>query len=85
MKSIKKSLRYIFLFFLIIGTIVLIVVASGMLFFVFDKQGYCLSEGKGVWDDDQKICRQDCLTWNKKDGCVPITKENIKKKEQGIF
>ena len=57
--------------------------AVGVLFLAFDHQGHCLSEENGVWDDEQKICRQDCLTWNKKDGCVPVTEENIKKKEQG--
>lgn len=31
----------------------------------------CLETGK-VWDYDKNICRDDCLTWNKKEGCVPL-------------
>ena len=83
MRNIKKTLRRIFLFFFIVSFMIFIGIAVGVLFFVFDRQGYCLSEENGVWDDDQKVCRQDCLTWNKRDGCVAITEENIKKKEQG--
>lgn len=29
----------------------------------------CLEVGK-VWDGEQKICRTDCVTWNKEQGCV---------------
>ena len=83
MRNIKKTLRRIFLFFFIVSFMIFIGIAVGVLFFVFDRQGHCLSEENGVWDDDQKVCRQDCLTWNKRDGCVAITEENIKKKEQG--
>lgn len=43
----------------------------------------CLDQGL-VWDYDQRICRNDCLTWNKADGCVPITEENRKKKAKQI-
>ena len=31
----------------------------------------CLSNGH-VWDGDLQQCRDDCLTWNEKDGCVPL-------------
>ncbi|MCM1324651.1 MAG: hypothetical protein NC218_11060 [Acetobacter sp.] len=37
----------------------------------FDKDGSCLDTG-GVWDGNEKRCRQDCLTWNEVDGCVPL-------------
>lgn len=83
MPNIKKGLRHIFLVFFSIGIMLFIGIISSILFLMFDREGYCLSEEGGVWDDNQKICRQDCLTWNKKDGCIPITEENIRKKEQG--
>ena len=31
----------------------------------------CLDTG-GVWDYKQMKCREDCVTWNWKYGCVPI-------------
>ena len=39
----------------------------------------CLEAERGVWDNTLNICRQDCLTWDKELGCVPVTKENISK------
>ncbi len=40
------------------------------LYIVFDDKGYCLSQQHGVWDNDQKICRYDCIKWDKERGCV---------------
>lgn len=34
----------------------------------------CMDSGK-VYDPVQKICRDDCLTWSKETGCVPIQKK----------
>ena len=34
----------------------------------------CMDSGK-VYDPIQKICRDDCLTWSKETGCVPIQKK----------
>jgi len=31
----------------------------------------CFDHGK-VWDGDLQKCRDDCLTWNEKEGCVPL-------------
>ena len=63
---------------------VLIVLAvigfAGYLF--FDKQAYRLDIGK-IYDPVQKICRDDCLSWNDQTGCVPITDENRQKKAAG--
>lgn len=42
----------------------------------------CLEAEKGVWDYTLNICRQDCLTWDKELGCIPVTKENISKYHQ---
>ena len=52
------------------------------LYYLFDDKAHCLDIGK-IYDPMQKICRDDCLTWDDKIGCVPITKENIEKKEKG--
>jgi len=40
------------------------------LYIVFDDKGYCLSSQHGVWDNEQKICRYDCIKWDKERGCV---------------
>ncbi len=53
-------------------------------FLWFDDEMYCLDIGK-IYDPEQKICRDDCLTWNKIEGCVPITRENIEKKSKGLL
>ena len=34
----------------------------------------CMDSGK-VYDPVQKICRDDCLTWSKETGCVPIQRK----------
>lgn len=72
----------------IIGLIVLgaIFCILGYVFYLMtDDKGHCLSEGHGVWDADRQECRQDCLTWRKDIGCIPITEENIIKKEKGLL
>ena len=57
----------------------------GIIFFLLsDNDMNCLDTGK-VYDPIHKICRDDCLTWNKEVGCVPITKENIEKKSKGLL
>lgn len=67
------------LFFYILEKIIIYILAfcyiSIFIFFYMDKQGSCVSDGK-VWDDSQKICRDDCLTWNEKDGCVPLVEDD---------
>ena len=83
MKSIKKIFHIVLYSFLGFCVFVCLAAILVFIYLAFDDKGHCLSEEGGVWDDNQKICRQDCLTWNKKDGCIPITEENIKKKEQG--
>ncbi len=50
---------------------------------MFVMKMVCLDGGE-IYDPEQKICRSDCLTWDEKIGCVPITKENIFKKQQGL-
>lgn len=72
MKNIKLLL------FLII-TVFSITILGILCFMWFDDQMSCLDMGK-IYDPVQKICRDDCLTWDKKYGCIPITEENIEKK-----
>ena len=50
---------------------------------LFDEKAHCLDLGQ-IYDPEQKICRDDCLTWDEKIGCVAITEENIRKKENGL-
>jgi hypothetical protein len=73
------------IFFKIIWSILALVglaVTSIFLYYLFDDKAHCLDIGK-IYDPVQKICRDDCLTWDDKLGCVPITEENIEKKEKG--
>ena len=68
----------------IVGMVVIVVICyDGYL--MMDDKAWCLSEGDGVWDADKRECRQDCLTWREDIGCVPITQENITKKEKGLL
>lgn len=93
MKNIKNFMKILFNFYLKICTFAGFMVVTLCLFgslylFIIDSDfldiDVCLDAGK-VWDYEQKICRDDCLTWNDKIGCVPITKENIEKKAKGLL
>ena len=58
----------------IVGMVVIAIICyAGYL--MMDDKAWCLSEGHGVWDADKRECRQG----------VPITKENITKKEKGLL
>ncbi len=35
-------------------------------------------DGGGVWDYDEDRCREDCLLWNDRYGCVQMTPEHVK-------
>ncbi len=76
MKSIKKIIKYLVCFFVIM-------IIAIYCYFELDMKMVCLDGGK-IYDPEQKICRSDCLTWDEKIGCVPITKENILKKQKGL-
>lgn len=80
MKSIRKSFKFFLIFLSIIGA--LFIYSISILY--LDDKSYCLDIGK-IYDPIQKICRDDCLTWDDKTGCVPITEENIKKKSEGML
>ncbi len=62
MKNIK-----LFLFFII--TVIGIIIFGILCFMWFDDQMSCLDMGK-IYDPVQKICRDDCLTCDKKCGYV---------------
>ena len=42
----------------------------------FLRQLSCMDSGD-VWDYDEDRCRDDCLTWKDKYGCVQMTPEHI--------
>ena len=65
MKEFFKRIGDFFLAFVVSCLLILAV-----LFITFDDAVWCLEHGM-VWDEYQKICRDDCITWNKEDGCVP--------------
>ena len=64
----KKTIRWI----LIIGLIVYIARCTDR-FLAIDS---CLDIGN-VWDDEQNICREDCLAITKGFGCVKMTDEQV--------
>lgn len=68
--DIKKLGWRTFLIFWNLLAIIGLFVVSYFLYIVFDDEGYCISEQHGVWDDEQKICRHDCIKWNKELGCI---------------
>lgn len=78
--NIKKISWKIFLIFWNICAIIGFVLTSYFLYIVFDDKGYCLSEQHGVWDNNQKICRHDCIKWDEERGCLP--KEQQKDNEK---
>ncbi len=77
--KMKAILKILWNLLAVIGIIIICVL--GYLF--FDEKANCLDLGK-IYDPEQKICRDDCLTWDEKIGCVPITEENIRRKEKGL-
>lgn len=44
--------------------------------FVFLEQNSCLDSGN-VWDYKENRCRDDCLMWNKINGCIKMTDEQV--------
>ncbi len=44
---------------------------------VFLEQDRCLDNGN-VWDYQENRCREDCLVWNKINGCIKMTAEQVK-------
>lgn len=79
-----KSIKVFSKFLLIVGIAIVCTIIGVIVFLWFDDEMYCLDIGK-IYDPEQKICRDDCLTWNRIEGCVPITKENIEKKSKGLL
>ncbi len=79
-----KNIKVFSKFLLIVGIAIVCTIIGVIVFLWFDDEMYCLDIGK-IYDPEQKICRDDCLTWNKIEGCVPITRENIEKKSKGLL
>ena len=74
------------IFFKILWSILVtigIITISVFCHLLFDEKARCLDIGQ-IYDPEQKICRDDCLTWDEKIGCVAITEQNIRKKEKGL-
>lgn len=77
--KMKAILKISWNFLAVIGIIIICVFG----YLLFDEKANCLDLRK-IYDPEQKICRDDCLTWDEKIGCVPITEENIRRKEKGL-
>ena len=78
--SIRHVFYYIYQIIKAICAIIGILIICVLSYLWFDDKMLCLDMGK-IYDPTQKICRDDCLTWDDEIGCVPITKENIEKKQ----
>jgi len=78
----SKVFKILLKSFFSILALVCVIVIGIFLYYLFDSKAHCLDIGK-IYDPVQKICRDDCLTWNDEQGCVPITEKNIAKKEKG--
>lgn len=70
----KKKFLFIFLIFFAVAFVLFALhfIMTEIFPFFEDLPAECLSEEHGVWDYEQNICRHDCLTWNKEQGCVPF-------------
>ncbi len=82
--SIRHIIHYIYQIIKFICAIIGILAVCVLGYLWFDDKMFCLDIGK-IYDPIQKVCRDDCLTWNNEIGCVPITEENIEKKAKGLF
>ena len=65
-KWIWRIVRFVWNIFALFG----VFVCGYFLYLVFDEEGYCLSSQQGVWDNEQKICRKDCIKWSQEQGCI---------------
>lgn len=77
--KIKAILKILWNLLVVIGIVTFCV----LVYLLFDEKASCLDLGR-IYDPEQKICRDDCLTWDETVGCVPITEENIQRKEKGL-
>lgn len=68
--KLKKWIWRVFLFIWNIFAIIGVAVVGYFLYLVFDEKGYCLSSQHGVWDSYAKVCRKDCIKWDKVHGCI---------------
>lgn len=81
--NIKRILKIFITILRDIFALIGIILTGIYCFWELDMKMVCLDAGK-IYDPEQKICRDDCLTWDEKVGCVAITAENIRKKEKGL-
>lgn len=61
-----------------IGAALLILLIGLSVIIPYDEELGCLDDG-GIWDGHNKQCRHDCAAWNEKEGCIPMTEENLMK------
>lgn len=81
MKNIKiffyKIWRFLY-YFGVLTTVVLVIAIIVILYkepywFAIDS---CFDTG-GVWDYNERRCREDCLKWNEAYGCIKLTPEQV--------
>ena len=67
--KVFSVLAVIILGFVTLFTICFVLYKIGLI--EYDARESCIDDGK-VWDGNLQKCRDDCLTWNPKEGCVPL-------------
>ena len=71
MKKVLVKFWYAALFVAVFGVAVLFLMEGNGTVSEQEMFDNCL-DGGGVWDGMEKRCRDDCLTWNETEGCVPL-------------
>ena len=69
LKWVFSVLAVIILGFVTLFTICFVLYKIGLI--EYDARESCIDDGK-AWDGNLQKCRDDCLTWNPKEGCVPL-------------
>ena len=69
MTDIKKKQIIRCLKWLIVAILVYGVWSCVYYYLVVDT---CFDIEHGVWDPEQKRCRQDCLKWTEREKCIPL-------------
>ena len=70
-------MRFINLKFTLFIVAFLAIILSFLQLNIFLQQDTCL-DGGNVWDYDENRCREDCLNWNKVNGCIKLNAQQVR-------
>ena len=75
-KIIIKALIGLFALFLLFHLVMYIIDPYSA------EKDSCMYDSYGSWDDSEKRCREDCVRWEEKYGCIKITEQQIKQRNK---